>query len=65
MVFTGLFWSYFNFLGYFGHFIGSLLFWSLLCFRGYIVYFGVFGVFIVILGFLCVCWSLWCFLGLF
>jgi hypothetical protein len=59
MVFTGLFWSYFNFWGYFGHFMGSVLFWSYLCFgiilviivfRGYFVHFGVFEVIFVILG---------------
>jgi hypothetical protein len=72
MVFTGLFWSYFNFWGYFGHFMGSVLFWSYLCFgiilviivfQGYFVHFGVFDVIFVILGVLCACWSLWCFLG--
>ena len=46
-------------------FIGSLLFWSLLCFRVILFILEFLRGFIVILGVLCACWSLWCFLGLF
>jgi hypothetical protein len=62
MVFTGLFWSHFSFLGYFGHFMGSLLFWLLLCFGVILFILEFLGFFfVVILGVLCACWSLWCF----
>ena len=49
---------------YFGHFRGSVLFWSLWCFQGYFGHFGVFGVILVILGVLSVFWELfWPFLN--